>query len=429
LPTLTPSLPAIEIATASIFSELHLAIDWQLGLIPSFFSFPSDLHTFTAMESSPQSYYKTPTHYPFGFASPPELLRPIDRFSSPARSTSRGLSAEPLPPMKLRPEDKMSIAAATNPNPTLLSPPESPETPHLNIVRKPSHARTIDDCLMTDQPLLPEEGASISLDTPLFSVNERSEPLIGKAISTRTDASNSRSKPTAEEYNLFVSSAWRLMQSNPREWLRQEKHHNNVYRRAQYGVQKLPYKSASSTKRPLPVSRPKIASGSRTTGQPRPARAPRATPKARVFDDFHQYPTPESDGTPKPPKIAAASREDSDFNSLPDMTPPTDTLPNSRCLTIDWKGTHLPIEHEPYFELLHPAEAKLASILRLTPAIYLSSKRRIFIEKIERTRIGKEFRKTDSQKACKIDVNKASKLWTVFDKVGWFDRKYIDPHL
>jgi len=89
----------------------------------------------------------------------------------------------------------------------------------------------------------------------------------------------------------------------------------------------------------------------------------------------------------------------------------------------------LSIDSEPHFDLLHPAEAKLASILRLTPAIYLSSKRRIFIEKVKRTQIGKEFRKTDSQKACKIDVNKASKLWTAFDKVGWFDRKFIEPHL
>jgi len=40
-------------------------------------------------------------------------------------------------------------------------------------------------------------------------------------------------------------------------------------------------------------------------------------------------------------------------------------------------------------------------------------------------RIGKEFRKTDAQQACKIDVNKASKLWTAFDKVGWFKKDFF----
>jgi hypothetical protein len=103
--------------------------------------------------------------------------------------------------------------------------------------------------------------------------------------------------------------------------------------------------------------------------------------------------------------------------------------PHNRALQTDWRGNPLSIENEAHFDKLHPAEAKLASTLRLTPAIYLSSKRRVFIEKVRRTRIGKEFRKTDSQKACKIDVNKASKLWTAFDKVGWFDRRYIEPHL
>ena len=40
-----------------------------------------------------------------------------------------------------------------------------------------------------------------------------------------------------------------------------------------------------------------------------------------------------------------------------------------------------------------------------------------------------EFRKTDSQKACKIDVNKASKLWSAYEKIGWFDLRFITPHL
>ena len=138
-------------------------------------------------------------------------------------------------------------------------------------------------------------------------------------------------------------------------------------------------------------------------------------------------------GSPTPAprqRLTAPIREDSNFEALPDLTPLLETLPNNnRCLQTDWRGTPLPIENEPHYEKLHPAEAKLASTLRLTPAIYLSSKRRMFIGKVQRTQIGKEFRKTDAQKACKIDVNKASKLWTAFDKVGWLNKRFVEPHL
>ena len=53
----------------------------------------------------------------------------------------------------------------------------------------------------------------------------------------------------------------------------------------------------------------------------------------------------------------------------------------------------------------------------------------MFMRRLECIGIGKEFRKTDAQQACKIDVNKASKLWQAFDKVGWLDQKWMKPHL
>jgi len=51
------------------------------------------------------------------------------------------------------------------------------------------------------------------------------------------------------------------------------------------------------------------------------------------------------------------------------------------------------------------------------------------MKRIDALRIGKEFRKTDAQQACKIDVNKASKLWSAFDKVGWLDPKWVKKYL
>ncbi|KAI5787210.1 Homeodomain-like protein [Geopyxis carbonaria] len=286
---------------------------------------------------------------------------------------------------------------------------------------------------MTDEPLLPVDGGSISLETPLFNVKEKDEPFIQKAVLAEARKSQSVARPSAEEYNVFVSTAWRLCQSNPREWLRNEmRYTSTMYRNTSGGIQKPSHgkrQLAASPRRALPAGthRPQPTS--------RPARAPRATPKMAAHHHFENgMPTPSSyHGSPTPAprqRLTAPTREDSNFEALPDLTPPLESLPNNnRCLMTDWRGTPLPIENEPHFEKLHQAEVKLASTLRLTPAIYLSSKRRMFIGKVQRTQIGKEFRKTDAQKACKIDVNKASKLWTAFDKVGWLNKQFVEPHL
>lgn len=106
--------------------------------------------------------------------------------------------------------------------------------------------------------------------------------------------------------------------------------------------------------------------------------------------------------------------------ALPDYCPPLTTLPErTNNLKVDWKGNALDLSRDPYLHLLHRDEIGLAASLRLDCATYLTSKRRIFIRRLECARIGKEFRKTDAQQACKIDVNKASKLWTAYEKVGW----------
>ena len=89
----------------------------------------------------------------------------------------------------------------------------------------------------------------------------------------------------------------------------------------------------------------------------------------------------------------------------------------------------LDLSNDPDRHLLHEAEVNLAATLRLSCATYLCSKRRIFQARIEALRIGKEFRKTDAQQACKIDVNKASKLWSAYEKVGWFRKEYFEKYL
>ena len=136
----------------------------------------------------------------------------------------------------------------------------------------------------------------------------------------------------------------------------------------------------------------------------------------------------------KPPHTRAPSvkrPEDIHFELLQDFSPPTSTLPaNNKSLKIEW-SSHNPLDlsTDPHRHLLHEAEVALASTLRLNCATYLCSKRRIFLRLREAFQAGKEFRKTDAQQACQIDVNKASKLWVAFEKVGWFDRDHFTQQL
>lgn len=120
------------------------------------------------------------------------------------------------------------------------------------------------------------------------------------------------------------------------------------------------------------------------------------------------------------------------WKKLPDYSPSVETLPpgNNKCLKVEWKGSPLNLLHDPLRSYLHPAELNLASILRLPCDLYLDSKRRLFLEKVCKLQNNLPFRRTDAQKACRIDVNKASRLYSAFEKVGWLKDenflKYLD---
>jgi hypothetical protein len=43
------------------------------------------------------------------------------------------------------------------------------------------------------------------------------------------------------------------------------------------------------------------------------------------------------------------------------------------------------------------------------------------MEKVARLKRNLPFRRTDAQKSCKIDVNKASRLFAAFEKIGWLE--------
>lgn len=118
--------------------------------------------------------------------------------------------------------------------------------------------------------------------------------------------------------------------------------------------------------------------------------------------------------------------------SIPDYSPdPATTLSkgNNRCLKIEWKGQPMDLKNDANLDKLHPAEVLLASTLRLPCNVYLDSKRRLFYEKVNRMRSGMPFRRTDAQKACRIDVNKASRLFAAFEKVGWLSDDHFTNHV
>lgn len=117
---------------------------------------------------------------------------------------------------------------------------------------------------------------------------------------------------------------------------------------------------------------------------------------------------------------------------LPDYSPSWDTLPTTninKSMRVEWKGSMMDLSNDPLRDKLHPAELNLAQILRLPCSLYLDSKRRLFMSKVERMQQGLPFRRTDAQKACHIDVNKASRLYSAYEKVGWLDDKLFTKYL
>ncbi|KAI9727362.1 MAG: hypothetical protein M1834_008433 [Cirrosporium novae-zelandiae] len=174
------------------------------------------------------------------------------------------------------------------------------------------------------------------------------------------------------------------------------------------------------------VTKSKPPTSKLTKSNPRPHRTKPSPQLKKALDSFVA-----TSPSPKPARVIGANRDHTSFRSLPDYCPPVDTLGNNHnALKVDWKGGVLDLSNDPDRDELHPAELKLASCLRLDCNLYLATKRRFFAERVRLLKTGKEdFRKTNAQGACNIDVNKASRLWTAYEKVGWLDRKWFEEFL
>ncbi|OAL01731.1 hypothetical protein IQ06DRAFT_315566 [Phaeosphaeriaceae sp. SRC1lsM3a] len=367
--------------------------------------------------------------------SPPEMKR----------SESFGSSIAPaFAPVSFSSFDSQSSQEASKPlfgpalmaaYPTgLLSKGDAYASPPISPYDTQSQKESMDDADVQgtrDPQLFTSRGtAAPGALEPLFP-QESTEPASQDAITRHMQSSEYarlQSKPSRDDYELaisFRSIAFESALKNPRAWRERERQFEEYYGRPS-GVQK---RQALKKLAPAPSARPRQPKMALTRLPPRTPRVPKPkrTPQTQIIDSFDYSPATAS---PKPARLTT-NRDDTDYNALPDYCPPLDTLPkgNPKALKAEWKGTVLDLSNDPDRHMLHEAEVNLAATLRLNCATYLCSKRRVFQARIEALRIGKEFRKTDAQQACKIDVNKASKLWQSYEKVGWFNPDYFRQYL
>ena len=312
--------------------------------------------------------------------------------------------------------------------PAYASPPISP----FNTQSQKENMDNASEQGTLDPPLFRRESTTGALasDVPLFSSQSSSQEIITQHMQSES-YQKLPVKPTEDEYKVAVEFHAKVFknvfQSTKvyNSWRARERLFEERYRAPAAGVQKRPSPKKLA---PAPAPRSRQPKMALPKASPRPAREPKLkrTPKAQILSSFEEHIGSVSPKAARP----ATTRDDLDYNAIPDYSPPLESLAgNEKKLKAEWKGNKLDLSNDADRHLLHEAELELASTLRLSCATYLCSKRRVFQARINALRIGKEFRRTDAQQACKIDVNKASKLWQAYDKVGWFDADYFRQYV
>lgn len=351
-------------------------------------------------------------------------------------------------------------ASVSDKLPLPMSPPISPYTKYAsssasNADNTPS---TPQSSTIQDPVLYPIDESSPSglPQPPLFAPVEDEDTHMQivddhvRALKSTANIFTVVPPPRREDYNLMISIKSQVLKNfnnNPRAWLKNERAYLKADREAAIGARRLPSiqpakpiaaKPARSQRadRVLDrvtsrVSKPQAPRPIRSSGGPNPAAAVASNVLVSTLAVARTTAgRRRPSATPEPSRrIVAPSREDKNFQMLQDFCPPLASLSDRAAAQLkpDWKGQPIDLSNDPNRKLLHPAELNLASGLRLDCATYLTSKRRMFMRRLERFQNGKEFRKTDAQQACKIDVNKASRLWTVFNNAGWLEPHWMVP--
>lgn len=387
--------------------------------------------------------------------SPPEQ-KPYESFGSKIEFATT--SQQPTTPVL---KTAYQILPSTS---GVLSPPISPEQRSL-LLASQRHIEGIGagvSLTIKDPILYPHSEASSISQPPLF-LDQQALSIISSddvAQIERHMSERARQKytwkrlndtsppplPNRDEYVAALEFKACLMErvsrdpighlNRERQYLKDQERARNAYRSNLITTSKTG--NVTSTphlkKKALPILAPSPSGVQKQRASPKtPARAPKPKPRR---ERSRTSATPDI-GSGRSRNTGTSTREDKDFRALRDRCPPISTLDVLVAsgvkdpLHADWKGNSLDISKDPLSGLLHPQELVLASRLRLDCATYLTSKRRIFLARYEcfkgtwgQGKGKKEFRKTDAQQACKIDVNKASKLWVSFHNAGWFDEKW-----
>ncbi|RHZ64317.1 hypothetical protein CDV55_100364 [Aspergillus turcosus] len=361
--------------------------------------------------------------------SPPES-KPFENFNtslSPYSASQdycsfvHGMKLPPISSERKRTQSEMDLP----------SPPVTPYTG--NKKRKSDVSEEIERDVVLgssrDPVLFPHHDSltDVATDEPLFGqiLPAPAEVLMEQHIDSHMARfDNKVNKPTRDEYLLALSCVPVVSAQynrNPAAWAKEER--ETLERQLFMMNRRRPKILDAKLKKIAPApSKRAVTIQPRAQRTPRAKRSPKSTPHQKAHESFD---LPAQTST-RPARGIGTNRDDTDYTSIKDFSPSPETLGgNAKALKADWKGQMLDLSQDPDRHLLSPAELSLASTLRLSCATYLCSKRRIFEARVRALKIGKEFRKTDAQQACKIDVNKASKLWTAYDRVGWFDSEHF----
>ncbi|KAJ5220814.1 uncharacterized protein N7469_009701 [Penicillium citrinum] len=378
------------------------------------------------------SLMSPPESKPFeSFNSSSPFTKP-DNNNSTTPTTTSDIKLPPISADRKRTQSEMDL-------------PSPPVTPYTGAKKRRSHtADQIDrDVASSRDPLLfssrHDSVSGLTEEQPLFGpiAPPTAAALVDQhIISHMARFENKRNKPTREEYLLALSCVPVVsthFNRNPAAWAREER--ETLERQLVLMNRNRPADLDARLKKIAPAPAKKSGVAPPRVPRTRVRRTPKSTPKQQALDDFHSSHNhhPHKDASSPPsakPRALGTNRDDTDFNALQDFSPPMEILAgNTKALKADWKGQMLDLSNDPDRHLLSPAELNLASTLRLSCATYLCSKRRIFEARVRALGVGKEFRKTDAQQACKIDVNKASKLWTAYDRVGFFRRELFQEYV
>lgn len=327
----------------------------------------------------------------------------METFSRPSPSTNSGTHDK-------NPRTSSTDRKYLQSDMSLMSPPV---TPHTSTKKRDLPHDLTEVASPRDPVLFPPQEAAPHADVPLFETHLSAEALVDEHINSHIDKAN---RPTKAEYFLALSCVPIVSTQynrNPAAWARGER---KILEQQMAKINR--FKNSHNLKRIVPAPAKK-ATQPRAQQAPRARRTHKSTPKQQPLDAFE---------SPAKTRTLGINRDDTDYNALMDFAPPIETL-GTKALKADWKGQMLDLSHDVDKDMLSPAEISLASTLRLSCATYLCSKRRIFEARVKALGIGKEFRKTDAQQACKIDVNKASKLWTAYERVGWFKPEHFYQYL